>query len=67
MSNTYVSVSGLVFGLVAAAQAARALAQLPVRVGSFDIPVWASWIAAIVAGGLCIWAFRNRGVKTQAE
>jgi hypothetical protein len=36
------------------------VAELPVRVGSTDIPVFASWIAALVAGALCVWAFRSR-------
>ena len=61
MSNTYVIVSGLVFGVVALAQASRALLQLPVHIGSLEIPVWASWVAAVVAGSLCVWAFRSKG------
>jgi hypothetical protein len=60
MSRNYVGVSGVVFGLIAVAQIARALAQLPVHVGAFAVPVLASWVAAVVAGGLCIWAFRSR-------
>ena len=60
MSKNYVVVSGLVFGIVALAQASRALMQLPVQVGSLEIPVLVSWVAAIVAGGLCVWAFRSR-------
>lgn len=61
MSKTYAVVSGVIFGLVALLQAARAVAATPVRVGTFDVPVFASWIAALVAGGLCIWAFSSRG------
>ena len=60
MSKNYILVSGLIFGVVALAQASRALMQLPVQVGSFEIPVWASWVAAVVAGSLCVWAFRSR-------
>lgn len=60
MSGKYVLVSGLVFGFVAVAQAARALMQLPAHVGSFEIPVWGSWVAAVVAGSLAVWAFRSR-------
>lgn len=60
MSNNYIVVSGAVFGVVALAQVARALMQLPVQIGSFEIPVWASWLAAIVAGSLCAWAFRSK-------
>ena len=61
MSRNYIVVSGLVFGAVALAQAARALMQVPVHVGSAEVPVWASWVAFVVAGGLCVWAFRSKG------
>ena len=59
MSNKYFVVSGALFGVVAVIQAVRALNQWPVQVGSFEIPVWASWIATVVAGSLCVWAFRS--------
>jgi hypothetical protein len=38
MSGTYRVVSGAVFGVVAVLQAARAVMQLPVHVGSIEIP-----------------------------
>ena len=60
MSNNYAVVSGLVFGFIAAAQTSRALMQLPAHVGSFEIPVWVSWVVAVVAGSLCVWAFRSK-------
>lgn len=60
MPNKYVVVSGALFGVVAVAQALRALVQLPAHIGSFEIPVWASWLAAVVAGSFCVWAFRSR-------
>jgi hypothetical protein len=59
MSGKYVVVSGVLFGVIAALQAVRALNQWPVSIGGFDVPVWASWIAMIVAGSLCVWAFRS--------
>ena len=55
----YQTVSGLVFGLIALGQGIRAVRQLPVQIGSKAIPVWVSWIALVVAGGLCVWAFRS--------
>ena len=59
MSNKYAVVSGAIFGVVAVLQAIRAFVQLPVHVGSFEIPVAASWVATVVAGSLCVWAFRS--------
>jgi len=60
MRNSYVVVSGLVFGVVAVLQVVRAVNQWPVQIGEFNIAVSASWIAALVAGGLCYWAFASR-------
>jgi hypothetical protein len=59
MPSKYVVVSGVLFGVLAVLQAVRALYQWPVHVGSVDIPVWVSWFAVVVAGGLCVWAFRS--------
>lgn len=60
MSRKYIVVSGAVFGFIAIAQTVRALRQLPVNVGGLEVPVWLSWIAAVVAGSLCVWAVRTR-------
>jgi hypothetical protein len=56
--STYQTISGLVFGLIAVIQGIRIVRQLPVQVGSTSVPVWVSWIAVVVAGGLCVWALR---------
>ena len=60
MSGKYILVSGIIFGLVAVAHFWRVLMQLPINIGGTEIPLWVSWIAAIVAGALCVWAFQNR-------
>ena len=59
MQRKYVVVSGVIFGVVAALQAVRALNQWPVHVEGFEVPVSASWIAMVVAGVLCVWAFSS--------
>ena len=56
--DAYRTSSGLVFGLIAVLQGIRIVRQLPVQVGSTSIPIWLSWIAVVVAGGLCAWALR---------
>ena len=58
-SNSYELVSGSVFGIIAALQAIRAVLQVPVQVGAQAVPVWCSWVAVVVAGSLCILAFRT--------
>jgi hypothetical protein len=60
MANKYVVTSGAVFTLVAILQALRAVGQIPLTVGSFAVPVAASWAAALVAASLALWAFRSK-------
>ena len=59
MQDTYRLVSGTVFGVVAIIQLIRAIKEWPVQIGPFSIAVSFSWIAFVVAGALCIWAFRS--------
>jgi hypothetical protein len=60
MTSKYVLVSGIVFGLIALGQLIRALNEVPVHAGAVEVPVWASWVAAVAAGAMCGWAFRSR-------
>ena len=55
----YRTVSSVVFGLIALAQGIRAVMQVPVQLGTTPIPIWVSWVAVVVAGALCVWAFRS--------
>ena len=60
----YEQVSGAFFGVIAVAQLVRAVLGLPAQVGTFMIPVWFSFVAFAITGGLAIWGFRsakNRG------
>ena len=59
-SVAYPRVSGTIFALVALAHLYRAIQALPVQAGSLAIPVWLSWVAFVVAGGLAVWGFRFR-------
>jgi hypothetical protein len=38
----------------------RALNQVPVHAGGVEVPVWASWVAAVAMGAMCAWAFASR-------
>jgi hypothetical protein len=62
----YRTVSGFVFGLIALLQGIRAVMQVSVQVGTTTIPVWVSWVAVVVAGALCVWAFRSSGEQHHA-
>ena len=59
MPSKYVVVSGVLFGVIALVQAVRALNQWPVQVDGLEVPVWVSWVAMIIAGSFCVWAFRS--------
>ncbi|MDQ2870741.1 MAG: hypothetical protein M3S32_08360 [Acidobacteriota bacterium] len=64
--NGYRTISGIVFGLIAIGQAIRAAMQVSLQVGTTAIPVWVSWVAVLVAGTLCIWAFRSPAENRRA-
>jgi len=45
---------------MALAQLLRAINQLPVQVGEVEIQIWVAWVAVVVAGSMCAWAFSSR-------
>jgi hypothetical protein len=59
MPSKYVVVSGVIFGVIAVLASCAAVNQWPVLVAGFDVPMWVSWVAVVVAGALCVWAFRS--------
>jgi len=59
MSSKYVVVSGAIFGVIAVVQTVRALSGWAVQAGGLEIPLWVSWIVAVVTGSLCVWAYRS--------
>lgn len=56
----YTLVSGVFLSLLTIAQLLRIVMRWPVRVATFDVPIWFSAIAALIAGSLAIWAVRVR-------
>ena len=58
--SAYPVVSGLVFLLVAAGHLVRALRGTNLYLGSHRIPIWGSWVFAVGAALLALWAFRSR-------
>ena len=51
-TTRYARLAGAVFALVAVLQVARAAMGWSVSLEGTAIPVWASWVAAVVAGAL---------------
>ena len=57
-AKNYSRLAALIFAIVAVLQLARALSGWPVTVGmTISIPLWASWIACVVAAGLAWLGF----------
>jgi hypothetical protein len=56
----YVLVSGLFLLLLACVQILRLILGWRVTVAGMEIPLWASGVAALIAGSLAVWAFRVR-------
>ena len=51
-ATSYAMLAATLFAIISVLQLVRALAGWPVTVGGAMIPVWASWIAFVVAGAL---------------
>ena len=57
-AKNYSLLAAVIFTIVALVQLSRAaLLGLQIIVGSHTIPIWASWIAFVVAGGLAWLGF----------
>jgi hypothetical protein len=56
--RTYTLATGCIFGVLALAHAARLFLDWHIQVAGWVVPMWISWLAIVVAGGLCVWAFR---------
>ena len=54
--KNYLIISATVFAVVALAHLARALQQWPITIGPWSVPVDLSWLGAIAAAALSLWA-----------
>ena len=58
--KTFHLIAGLVFAVIALVQALRIVMGWSVVIGGWSAPMWISWVAIIVAGGLSYLAFTRR-------
>lgn len=56
-AHSYAQLAGAIFALVALLQVIRAALGWSATIGSFVVPVWASWVAAVVAAVLAWLGF----------
>ena len=50
--------AGLIFAMVALFHLVRIFAEWTIIIGDWSIPMWVSWIALVVAGGLALLGLR---------
>jgi hypothetical protein len=54
----YLHITGAIFGIVAIVHILRLAFGWPAEIAGWSVPMWVSWVAIVLAGALCIWAFR---------
>ncbi len=57
-AKSYAGLAAAVFAIVAALHLVRAIMGWEAAIGAHAIPIWASWIATLVAGALAWLGFR---------
>ena len=57
-AKTFSLVAGVIFAVVALFHLARIFMEWTVIIGDWSIPMWVSWIALVVAGGLALLGLR---------
>ena len=60
-AKTFSLVAGAIFAVVALFHLARIFMEWTVMIGDWPIPMWVSWIALVVAGGLSLLGLRLSG------
>jgi hypothetical protein len=51
-AKSYSRVAAIIFAIIAALQLVRALSGWEITINGATIPLWASWLASVVAGAL---------------
>ena len=60
-AKSFCGLAAAIFMLVALVQVTRAALAWSLVIDGYDIPVWASWIAFVIASGLSFLGFRASG------
>jgi hypothetical protein len=55
--KAYITISAVVFAVVAIAHLTRAIAQWTIVIDQWTVPVALSWLGAAAAAALSVWAF----------
>ena len=55
--KAYNTTTAVLFLVIAALHLLRIIFGWPVQIGGLDIPLWASWLALVIAGALAYFGF----------
>jgi hypothetical protein len=58
--RAYLTVSGTLFAILAALHLTRLFTHWPAVIAGWTVPIWASAVGFLIAGGLGLWATRLR-------
>jgi uncharacterized membrane protein len=61
--ESYLRVSGTLFGLIAFGHLLRLLYRAPAEVAQWTVPLWVSVIGVVLPAVLALWAVRLVGVQ----
>jgi TRAP-type C4-dicarboxylate transport system permease small subunit len=59
MTRPFTMIAALIFAIMALLHVYRLFTHFQVVLGSHEIPMWMSYVAIVVAGGLAIGLFRE--------
>ena len=59
-TQPYLTISGVIFALVAIVHLVRALSGWDFVIGDWEVPMWGSWLGFLLPGALSVWAYRLR-------
>lgn len=51
-AKSFLRLAGVIFALVSLAHLLRAAMAWPILIAGWSVPVWLSWVAFVIAGGL---------------
>ncbi|MBI2087045.1 MAG: hypothetical protein HYT69_02640 [Candidatus Zambryskibacteria bacterium] len=58
--KTYYSVTGVIFLIIAVLHLLRILNSWPAEIGIVAVPMWASWVAVVLAGYLSYHGLKKK-------
>lgn len=61
MNKTYITITAAIFTVIGLLHLARIIYGWEAVIGVLEIPMWASWLAVLVAGALAFKGWEERG------